>query len=82
MQLHSQTAMHKEAQQLEAARLAFEDGGIRQAFCGPKEKALIGAFQFLYWLVKEEVAHTTKFNSLKDLVVHLGCVITCKSLTL
>ena len=77
LQRHSQTTMHKEAQQLEATRLASErDGGIRQAFsCRvvAQRKALIGAFQLLYWLVKEEVAHTTKFNSLKDLVVHLGC---------
>ena len=27
----------------------------------------------MYWLAKEEVAHTTKFNSLKDLVISLGC---------
>ena len=29
--------------------------------------------RLLYWLVKEEVAHTTKFNSLKELAIKLGC---------
>lgn len=27
----------------------------------------------MYWLAKEEIAHTTKFNSLKDLIISLGC---------
>ena len=27
----------------------------------------------MYWLAKQEVAHTTKFNSLKDLTIQLGC---------
>ena len=71
------STMHKAAQQLEAIRLAFErDGGIRQAFSScvvVKRKALIGALHLLYWLAKEEVAHTTKFNSLKDLSIKLGC---------
>ena len=27
----------------------------------------------MYWLAKQEVAHTTKFTSLKDLAIQLGC---------
>ena len=27
----------------------------------------------MYWLAKQEVAHTTKFSSLKDLAIELGC---------
>ena len=27
----------------------------------------------MYWLVKQDIAHTTKFNSLKDLAIQLGC---------
>ena len=27
----------------------------------------------IYWLPKEEVAHTTKYESLLDLVISLGC---------
>ena len=69
--------MHKEAQQLEATRLASEkDGRIRQAFSHRvvvQRKALVGALKLLYWLAKEEVAHTTKFNSLKELAIQLGC---------
>ena len=69
--------MHKESQQLEAARLASErDGGIRQAFSSRvvvQRKALISALHPLYWLAKEVVPHTTKFHSLKDLAIRLGC---------
>ena len=69
--------MHKEAQQVEVTRLApKKDGGIRTAFSSRiavQRKALIGALRIMYWLVKEEVAHTTKFNSLKDLSILLGC---------
>ena len=69
--------MHKEAEELEAARLASQrNGGIKQAFSARvvvQRKALIGALQLMYWLAKEEVAHTTKFNSLKDLAIRLGC---------
>ena len=38
-----------------------------------QRKALIGALHLLYWLAKEEVAHTTKFNSLKEVAILLGC---------
>ena len=69
--------MHKEAQQVEVTRLASEkDGGIRTAFSSRivvQRKALIGALRIMNWLVKEEVTHTTKFNSLKDLSILLGC---------
>ena len=69
--------MYKEVEQLEAARLASQrDGGIRQAFSTRvmvQRKALIGVLNLMYWLAKQEVAHTTKFNSLKDLAIQLGC---------
>ena len=68
--------MHKEAEELEATRLASQkDGGLRQAFSSRvmiQRKALIGALNLMYWLAKQEVAHTTKFNSLKDLAIQLG----------
>ena len=38
-----------------------------------QRKALVGALHLLYWLAKEEVAHTTKFNSLKEVAILLGC---------
>ena len=68
---------HKQAEELEAARLASQqNGGIRQAFSARvalKRKALIGALHPMYWLAKLEVAPTTKFNSLKDLTIQVGC---------
>ena len=27
----------------------------------------------MYWIAKQEIAHTTKFNSLRDLAIELGC---------
>ena len=82
LQHHKDSTMHKAAQQLEATRLVSErDGGIRQAFSSRvvvQRKALIGAFHLLYWLANEEVAHTTKLNSLKDLSIKLGCDYLCK----
>ena len=72
-----ESSMHKEAQELERTRLAsMRDGGIRQAFSScvlVQRKAIIGAFHLLYWLAKEEITHTTKFKSLKDLAIRLGC---------
>ena len=69
--------MHKEEEELEMTRLASrKDGGIRQAFSARntvKRKALIGALKLMYCLAKEEVAHTAKFSSLKDLAIELGC---------
>lgn len=77
LQCHHTSAMHKEAEQLETARLSSpRDGGIRQAFSARimlQRNALVGALKLLYWLAKEEKAHTTKFNSFKELVIHLGC---------
>ena len=77
LQRHKESKMHQEAEMIEAARLESQrDGGIRQAFSARvivQRKALIGALKLMYWLAKEEVAHTTKFNSLKDLVILLDC---------
>ena len=78
LQRHKTSAMHKEDEQLETARLSSQrDGGIRQAFSARimlQRNALVGALKLIYWLAKEEIAHTctTKFNSLKDLVIHFG----------
>ena len=74
---HKRSEMHNESQRRECLRLASErNGGIVQAFSArviANRKALIGSLQILYWLVKEEIAHTTKFVSLHDLAIHLGC---------
>ena len=73
---HKESKMHKSAEAAETQRVAARrDGGIVQAFSAQvmmNRKALIGALKSLYWLVKEEIAHTTKFSSLMDLAIHLG----------
>ena len=45
-------------------------GGIRSALqeqVSTQPMGVIGALKCLYWLVKEEVAHHTKFGSLLEL---------------
>ena len=73
---HKASKMHQDAEACEADRLASEsDGGIVQAFSARvmmSRKALLGALQIMYWLAKEEIAHTTKFSSLMDLSVQRG----------
>ena len=68
--------MHREAEELEAHRVASQhDGGIMSAFSSTtsaQRMALVGAMKLLYWLAKEEIPLTTKFSSLKDLAIHLG----------
>jgi len=58
-------------------RVAAErNGGIAQAFqlqVTIQHKAVKGAMQCLYWLVKSEVSHTTKYGSLVDAVQYMGC---------
>ena len=74
---HSQSDMHLAA--LEKERLAIAaaaDGGIAQAFektVTLQTQALSGSMQILYWLAKNEVAHFTKFESLRELCFDLGC---------
>lgn len=76
LQRHKASKMHKDAEILEADRITSQsDGGIVQAFATRvkiNRKALVGALKIMYWLAKEEVAHTTKFSSLMDLTIQLG----------
>lgn len=37
-----------------------------------EKKAMIGAMKCMYWLCKQEVAHTTKFSDLLDLAKSIG----------
>ena len=76
LQQHKASKMHQDAEAREAERLALQrNGGIVQAFSARvmiNRKALIGALQMMYWLAKEEIAHTPKLSSLMDLSVQLG----------
>lgn len=74
---HAQSEMHATA--VERERLAIvstSDGGIAQAFQSTvslQKKAISGSMWILRWLAKEEVAHVTKFDSLRQLCMDLGC---------
>ena len=69
--------MHKDAVGMETSRESItRHGGIEASFQRTvtlQKQAVMGAMKCMYWLVKEEVAHTTKFASLLDLVIDLGC---------
>ena len=69
--------MHKGSEQREAiAAVTSAEGGILHAFektMALKRKAVPGAMKILYWVSKNEVAHFTKFESLKELCIGLGC---------
>ena len=68
--------MHKEAVEKEALhRQSVRNGGIVRAFekqVTAQRNAVVGGMKLIYWLAKEEVAHTTKYESL-DLAISLGC---------
>ena len=70
------SAMHREAIEKESLhRQSSRDGGIVRAFeqrVTAKRKAIVGAMKQIYWLAKEEVANTTKYESM-DLAISLGC---------
>ena len=68
---HMRSFSHKEASKLQAeAEESARTGGIRQAFetsVTIERKAFIAALKVMHWLAKEEIAHTTKFESLISL---------------
>ena len=60
---HSQTMQHKDGVEKELAReQSSRDGGLPQAFqtqVSLNKAAVKTAMQCLYWLVQEEIPHTT-----------------------
>ena len=51
-------------------------GGIRNALqeqVSMQRMGVMSALKCLYWLVKEEIAHHTKFGSLLELAKSIGC---------
>ena len=74
---HADSLMHKSAVLQEHERLAFQqNGGIVHAFSeaiSMERKSIVGAMKCLYWLAKHEIAHTTKYVPLLELVQDLGC---------
>ena len=74
---HARSKMHATAVERERLAIAStSDGGIAQAFqttMSLQKKALSGSIRILYWLAKEEIAHFTKFDSLRKLCLDLSC---------
>ena len=74
---HANSSMHKSTMMQEHDRLASQQGGgIEQAFSEAmsiEKKAALGTMKCLYWLAKNEIAHTTKYVPLLELVRSLGC---------
>ena len=74
---HARSEMHTTAVERERLAIAStSDGGIVQAFqttVSLQKKAISASMRILYWLAKEEIAHFTKFDSLRKLCLDLGC---------
>lgn len=73
---HMRSYSHKLASEQQAqAEESARSGGIRQSFetsVTVERKAFIAALKIMHWLAKEEIAHTTKFESLISLAVSIG----------
>ena len=74
---HSQSNMHKEAMEREAIWLSVEHhGGIQQAFQRQvcvQRRALVDALKIVYYLAKQEIPLTTKYEPIFELAIGLGC---------
>ena len=74
---HKTSVMHRDAElcKREEVRSSMS-GGIRGALevvVTQERKSIIGALKCLYYLAKNELAHTTNFSSLIDLYINMGC---------
>ena len=70
---HTESHMHHSAALVEAEHIA---GGIRQAFKDAvtlEVMAAIGCCKCIYFLRKQETAHTTTYAHLLTLAENLGC---------
>ena len=68
--------MHREAVEKKTLLKQSRRGGVARAFekqITLQRQAVVGAMKIIYWLAKEEVAHTTKYKSWLDLAIDLGC---------
>ena len=74
---HERSQCHQDAVHAESIAVAAKrSGGIAASIeqqVSLQRQAVRGAFRYMYWLVKEELAHHTKFTSLLGLVKSLGC---------
>ena len=74
---HERSQSHEDALRAESvAAAAQRSGGIAASMeqqISLQRQAVKGALRCMYWLLKEEVAHHTKFTSLLELVKSMGC---------
>ena len=74
---HRQSDIHREAQAQETAKvMASQDGGIVHAFGQQVTQNRIGflhAVRAIYWLLKQEIAHTTTYPALLELLQACNC---------
>ena len=74
---HKKSEVYARSVDLELHReQAVREGGIMMAFqqqVVAQRKAVIGALKVVYWLAKEEIAYTTKYELLLSLAQSLGC---------
>lgn len=73
---HAKSSQHQEAMALATTAKASETtGGIAQALktkVNLERMAFLAALRAMYWLTKNEVAHTTKFAGLLAMMQGLG----------
>ena len=74
---HECSLMHRDAQRCKReeneARVTGGIRGVIEAGMTRERKAVIGALKCLYFLAKNKLPHTTKFATLLDLAINLGC---------
>ena len=78
---HEHSQSHADACVLETQLcLSRKDGGIQQSFAAiesAERKAMIAAMKCLYWLCKQEIAHTTNYVPLLELVKSIRATYLC-----
>lgn len=74
---HANSGAHRDAVKIEAEeRQSLATGGIERRFenaISMDRMAITGAAKCLYWLAKNDVPHTTKYEPLLDLMKLMGC---------
>ena len=69
--------MHQEAVEQECTcQRVKAHRGIREVMQGQvafQKSVVVGAMKCLYWLCKQEIAHTTNYEALLSLAMSLGC---------
>ena len=74
---HECSMMHRDAQHCKheenETHLTGVIRGVIEAGMTRERKAVIGALRSLYFLAKNEMPHTTKFATLLDVAINLGC---------